>query len=608
MSILEEKIKNLPTNPGVYLMKDKYNNVIYVGKAKNLRKRVSQYFLRKQTILKVQNMVKDVADFDFFVVASEYDALALESNLIKKYQPFYNILLKDGKAFAYIKVNLREDFPKFEVTRKINSKDKFFGPYFAGISANDILDIINYAYPVRKCGQIINDSSKEKKPCLYHDMHLCSAPCAKKIGKEEYREILNSAIKFLKGDIKEIKEILTRKMEVSAKAENFETALILRDKIKMLDRLKDKVVMQLRQDVDLDIFNMCTNGELSAMCVVVIRGGKVQGVQSFDILNFIDKDEAYQQFLVQYYSTHIYNADEMILPSGIEGLDVVKQYIEQKYNRKVTITQPVTNTEKMKLLKIAEQNACLHLEKNVENTKKKINTSIGAVKQLQKELGLSREPKRIECFDISHTYGEYTVASMSVVINGEKAKSHYRKFKIKNVDFIDDFASMKEVLTRRMTELKGDDISFSSMPDLIIIDGGKGQLGVAVDVVQQFGYKNDIISLAERLEEVFVPHQSTSIYLPRGSYSLRLLQLARDEAHRFAITYNRQLRSKGMYKGGLQAIKGVGPTIRKILLSKFKTLENIKNATLDELQSTKGISKSVAENIYNTYHKIEEVE
>ncbi|MBQ7797834.1 MAG: excinuclease ABC subunit UvrC, partial [Clostridia bacterium] len=264
---------------------------------------------------------------------------------------------------------------------------------------------------------------------------------------------------------------------------------------------------------------------------------------------------------------------------------------------------PQTNTDKMKLLKMAEQNACLHLEKNVEITKKKINTSIGAVKQLQKELGLSREPKRIECFDISNTFGEYTVASMSVVINGEKATSHYRKFKIKSVDFIDDFASMREVLTRRMGELKGDDISFSSMPDLIIIDGGKGQLGVALEVMQQFGYKNDIISLAERLEEVFVPHESKSIFLPRGSYSLRLLQLARDEAHRFAITYNRQLRSKGMYKGGLQAIKGVGPTIRKILLSKFRTLENIKNATLEDLQNTKGIPKSVAENIYNSYHK-----
>lgn len=607
MSVLEEKIKNLPTNPGVYLMKDKYNNVIYVGKAKNLRKRVSQYFLRKQTILKVQNMVKDVADFDFFVVATEYDALALESNLIKKYQPFYNILLKDGKAFAYIKVNLHEDFPKFEVTRKINNKDKFFGPYFAGISATDILDIINYAYPVRKCGQVLTTNSKEKKPCLYYDMHLCSAPCARKIDKEEYREIVNSAIKFLKGDIKEVKEILTHKMEVSAKAENFETALILRDKIKMLDRLKDRVIMQLRQDVDLDVFNMCTNGELSAMCVVVIRGGKVQGVQTYDILNYIERDEVYQQFLVQYYSTHIYNVDEIILPPNIDGLDIVKQYIEQKYNRKVIITQPSTNTEKMKLLDMAYQNAKLNMEKNVEKTKKKINTSIGAVKQLQKELGLSREPKRIECYDISNTFGEYTVASMSVIINGEKAPKHYRKFKIKTVQFIDDFASMREVLTRRMNELKGEDISFSSMPDLIVIDGGKGQLSSAVEVLEEASYPNDVISLAKRLEEVFVPYQQKSIMLDKGSYALRLLQLARDEAHRFAITYNRQLRSKGMYKGGLQAIEGVGSTTRKILLSKFKTLENIKNATLQELQKVKGIKKPVAENIYHAFHKIDEV-
>lgn len=603
MELLQEKIKNLPTNPGVYLMKDKYGNVIYVGKAKNLKKRVSQYFLRKQEIPKVQAMVSNVVDFDFFIVASEYDALALESNLIKKYQPFYNILLKDGKAFAYIKVNLREDYPKFEITRKINTKDKFFGPYFAGISAKDILDIINYAYPVRKCGQALTENGKVKKSCLYHEMHLCSAPCAKKISKEEYHNAVNSAIKFLRGDTKEIKQILLNKMEVSAKAENFETALVLREKIKMLDRLKDRVVMQLRQEIDLDVFNMCTNGELSAMCVVVIRGGKVQGVQSYDILNFVEKDEAYQQFLVQYYTTHAYNCDEIILPTDIQGLDTVKQYIEQKHKKKVVITQPSTNTDKMKLLKMAEQNACLHLEKNVENTKKKINTSIGAVKQLQKELGLSREPKRIECYDISNTFGEYTVASMSVLINGEKATQHYRKFKIKTVDFIDDFASMKEVLTRRMKELNSDDISFSSMPDLIVIDGGKGQLSSAMEVIEQFNYKNDIISLAERLEEVFIPHQSNSIFLARGSYSLRLLQLVRDEAHRFAITYNRQLRSKGMYKGGLQAIEGVGPVTRKILLSKFRTLENIKNATLEELENTKGISSTVAQNIYNAYHK-----
>ena len=228
--------------------------------------------------------------------------------------------------------------------------------------------------------------------------------------------------------------------------------------------------------------------------------------------------------------------------------------------------------------------------------------SIGAVHQLQKELGLSRPPKRIECYDISNTFGEYTVASMSVLIDGEKATSHYRKFKIKNVAFIDDFASMKEVLNRRMNELQGDDASFSNTPDLIVIDGGKGQLSSAVEVIRETGFNNDIISLAKRLEEVFVPYQSKSIMLDKGSYSLRLLQLARDEAHRFAITYNRQLRAKGLYKGGLQAIEGVGPISRKVLLSKLKTLENIKNASLEELMSTKGISKTVAQNVYNAYH------
>ncbi len=603
MSLLEEKIKNLPTNPGVYLMKDKYNNVIYVGKAKNLKKRVSQYFLRKQTIVKVQNMVSNVVDFDFFIVASEYDALALESNLIKKYQPFYNILLKDGKAFAYIKVDLSKPFPNFEITRKITNKGKYFGPYFAGVSAKDILDIINYAYPVRKCSSPISANGKPKKPCLYYDMHLCSAPCNQKISEEEYKKIVNSAIKFLRGDIKEIKQILERKMEISAKAENFETALILRDKIKMLERLKDKVITQLRQDIDIDVFNMCTNGDLSAICVVVIRGGKMQGVQTYDILNYVERDEAIQQFLVQYYTSHVYNCDEILLPSDINDLDVVSKYISNKYNAKVNIVQPTTNTDKMKLLNMAYENAKLHMEKNVEKSQKKINESIGAMHQLEKELGLTRPPKRIECYDISNTFGEYTVASMSVLLNGEKAPAHYRKFKIKGVKFIDDFASMKEVLTRRMSELQGDDASFSNTPDLIVIDGGKGQLSSAVEVVRDAGFSNDIISLAKRLEEVFVPHQTKSIMLNKGSYSLRLLQLARDEAHRFAITYNRQLRAKGMYKGGLQAIDGVGGVTRKILLSKFRTIENIKNATLDELLNTKGISKTVAKNIYDAYHK-----
>lgn len=603
MGNIQDKIKNLPNNPGVYLMKDKENNVIYVGKAKNLKKRVSQYFLRKQEILKVRKMVENIVDFDFFVVGSEYDALALENNLIKKYQPYYNILLKDGKAYAYIKVNLKEDYPHFQITRKVNTKDRYFGPYFAGASAQDILSILNYAYPVRKCSQTITENGKVKKPCLYHEMHLCSAPCSNKICKQEYRQILDKAMKFLKGETIEVEKILQEKMLLASQAENFETALNLRDKLKMLERLKSKIVTQIAKDVDIDVFSLGENGEFSAMCVVNIRGGKIQGIQSFDIINCSSNESAYSQFIMQYYMSHPYNVDEIILPEEYEDLNTVIGYVENRYNRKVVVTIPKINSEKMQLLKIAEENARLHLEKNLEVNTKKQNESIGAIKQLQKELCLKREPKRIECYDISNTFGAYTVASMSVLLNGEKAPKHYRKFKIENVDFIDDFASMREVLTRRMNELNGEDYSFSNMPDLIVIDGGKGQLSSACDILYPLGYNNDLISLAKRLEEVFVPSVSESIMLKKGSYSLRILQKVRDEAHRFAITYNRQLRAKGMFKGGLEAIAGVGPSTRRVLLSNFRTIENIKNASLEDLQNCKGVNKTVAKNVYEHFRK-----
>ena len=604
MSVIEDKIKNLPNNPGVYLMKDKYNNVIYVGKAKNLKRRVSQYFLRKQEILKVRKMVENVVDFDFFVVATEFDALALENTLIKKHQPYYNILLKDGKAYAYIKINLKQDFPHFEITRKVNTKDRYFGPYFAGLSAKDILSIINYAYPIRKCSKTFNENSKSSLPCLYYEMHLCSAPCAKKINKEDYRKILDGAIKFLKGDTAEVEQILTKKMQVASLAENFETALELRDKLKMLERLKSRVVTQIAKNVDYDVFCLGENGEFSAMCVMVVRGGKIQGIQSFDIINCSSDIEAYSQFITQYYMSHPYIVDEIILPTKYDELEVVKEFIENKYGKKVLFTAPMIDSEKMKLLNMAQENARLHLEKNLATNIKVQNESIGAVRQLKKDLNLMREPSRIECYDISNTFGTYTVASMSVLINGEKARGHYRKFKIENVDFIDDFASMREVLTRRMNEYKkGEDYSFSNMPDLIVIDGGKGQLSSAVEILNGLDYKNDLISLAKRLEEVFLPNESVSIMLKKGSYSLRLLQLARDEAHRFAITYNRQLRAKGVFKGGLEAIKGVGPSVRRCLLANFRTIENIKNATLEELENCKGVNKTVAKNIYNHFKK-----
>lgn len=601
MDMILDKVKRLPNDAGVYIMKDKDENVIYVGKAKNLKKRVSQYFLRKQDHIKVKNMVSNVVDFDFFVVNDEVEALALENNLIKKYQPYYNILLKDSKTYAYIKINLKEDFPRFEISRKLNKNDKYFGPYMAGVSAKDVLAIMDYAFPLRKCKQQLSVNKKEQKPCLFKDMQMCLAPCAKKVDKQEYLKVVESAIRFLKGDTKEVEEILKTKMEIASQNENYETALLLRDRLKMLEKLKATVITSLGSLVDYDVFNLVTSGEFSAMCVLVVRGGKLQAVQTYDILHYVDEEEAYSQFIMQYYNSKPLIAEEIILPD-IDTSEI-ELFLSTKSKKKIVVTKPKIDSVKYKLLTMAEKNARLHMEKNLDKTTKQINASLGAMKQLQKDLNLKHEPKRIECYDISHTYGTYTVASMVVLLNGEKAKQMYRKFKIETVDFIDDFASMREVLTRRMEKLTSNDVSFSSMPDLIIIDGGKGQLGYAVDVVNKFEYNNDIISLAKREEEVFKPNESKPYILKRGSYSLRLIQLARDEAHRFAITFNRQLRSKGMYKGGLESIKGVGPQIRRNLLGKFRTIENIKNATLEELENTKGVSKKTALEIYNNFPK-----
>ncbi len=600
MDVILDKVKRLPNNAGVYIMKDKDANVIYVGKAKNLKKRVSQYFLRKQEHIKVQNMVKHVADFDYLVVNDEVEALALENTLIKKHKPYYNILLKDSKTYAYIKVNLKEDFPRFEISRRLNKNDRYFGPFMAGVSAKEILSILNYAFPVRKCKLKITENGKSTKPCLFKEMKLCSAPCAHLISKQDYHKVVEQAINFLKGDTKQVEQLLQIKMEQASNVQNYETALILRDRLKMLTKLKSTVITSLNSLKNYDVFSFVTSGEFSAMCVLTIRGGKLQGVQTHDILNFLTEQDAYTQFIMQYYSAHPLLAEEIILPD-IDTHDI-ELFLADKSTKKLVITKPKQGI-KQKLLEMASNNARNHIEKNLERTTKQINASIGAVKQLKTDLNLMREPKRIECYDISHTYGTYTVASMVVLINGEKAPKMYRKFKIKTVDFIDDFASMKETLTRRFKELDSDDISFSSMPDLIVIDGGKGQLSSVKEIVDIFGYKNDLISLAKREEEVFKPNESRSYLLKKGSYSLRLIQLARDEAHRFAITFNRQLRTKGMYRGGLESITGVGPAVRRALLGKFRTIENIKNATLEDLSSTKGVSKQTAQNIYDKFHK-----
>lgn len=601
MEQIKQKIMALPTSSGVYLMKDKDANVIYVGKAKNLKNRVKQYFTRGQKDLKVQNMVSNVADVDFFVVHNEYDALALENNLIKKYMPYYNILLKDSKNFAYIKLVKKDDFPHFEITRRLDKKNRFFGPYFAGLKASDILEVLNYAYPIRKCNLKITENSKSRRHCIFYDIHLCSAPCEHKISKEDYAKIVDDAIRFLQGDTKKIEKILTEKMNLASGAQNYETALNIRNQLAMLKKFNDKTVAQLTHNVDYDIFALATLGTFSAICAMFVRGGKLIGVQTYQLTAFLEQQEAFTQFLISHYMTHPLICDEIIVPDDFNPEDILL-FLKGRFQKNVTITKAQRGI-KNKLLKMCFNNARLDLEKNIEKNTKQQNETTGAIIQLKNDLNLSKIPKRIECYDISTLFGKDTVASMSVLINGSKAIKHYRKFKIRTVDFIDDFASMKEVLGRRFSKLNEDDISFSSMPDLIIIDGGKGQLSSAVEVVRQFNYPNDIISLAKKQEEIFVPGNSQPILLKKGTYSLRIVQLARDEAHRFAITYNKSLRQKSSFSGGLMAIDGVGNVVRRLLLSEFRTIENIKNATLEQLHQIKGLNKTTAQNIFNHFNK-----
>ena len=375
----------------------------------------------------------------------------------------------------------------------------------------------------------------------------------------------------------------------------------------MLSRLKEKVVTQLPTIVNYDIFDIYSNGEQTALCVMVVRGGRMIGVNSFTVKDYsLTKGEFIAEFLSQYYQINAYTCDTVILSCEIDDT-ILCEMVQKKYNKHFKYEFAQKGVKKT-LLNMCVENSKLHLEKNISIEKKEYDQSTGALEILKRELNLDRVPNRIECYDISNTFGTSTVSSMSVLIGGKKAPKHYRKFKINSVDFIDDFESMRETLRRRFSEFDSEDISFSSKPDLIVIDGGKGQLSAALEVKKEFGYDGEIISLAKRLEEVFTPKSERSILLPHGSYALRVLQLARDEAHRTAITFNRLLRDKSEYKGGLVGIKGVGPTTRRILLDKYKTLQNIKQASLTDLESTKGISKTVAKNVYDSFNSPDNVE
>lgn len=595
-NVIKEKLSKLPKQSGVYIMKNSGGSIIYIGKAKVLKNRVTSYFTGTIKDAKTLGLVSNIADFEFIVTLSELDALILENNLIKKHKPHYNILLKDGKAYPYIKITTKDDFPKLEIVRKVKKDgNKYFGPYFAGIRPKELLEIVNYAYPVRTCNLNLNNGRTVGRECLNYFLGLCSAPCTGRISKEDYRKHINDAIEFLKGDTAKVKEILVSKMQNASNMQKFETAIKLRDQLNTLDRLKHKFTTQFTNLINMDIIGYHDNGLQKAVAVLIVRDGKMLGADTINLGQEKAENEAevISSFITQYYSGNIAVPDEVIVGSSLEDEQVIEQFLNDKRGKKVNVINPKRGT-KLALINQANENAKQYLLRSTNNLKIKQQRTMGALGILKNKLKLQKTPYRIECYDISNISGTDKVASMVVFINGEKASKHYRKFRIKTVVGQDDFASMEEVLKRRFSKTEDKDDSFSSIPDLVLIDGGKGQLSSAVKAVSTVGqFNTEFISIAKREEEVFKEGQSIPYILQKTSYGLQLLQRLRDEAHRFAITYHRSLREKRV-TSQLDKIEGIGPKKRVALLKHFKSIKNIKTASVDELTEVSGINEQIA--------------
>ena len=592
MDVIREKLKLLPKNPGVYIMLDKYSNVIYVGKARVLKNRVRQYFHNSPKPEKVMKMVENISDFNYIITNSEIDALALENNLIKKYKPKYNILLKDDKTYPYIKADLKNPYPNFSVTRKLRKDgSRYFGPFMGGIYCKDILDILQLAFNIRLCHTQITD--KPKRECLNKHIYRCTAPCAHLVSKEEYAVQVKKALSFLDGNYKDAEQLLKNKMLNAAEGENFELALDYKNKLEMLSKLEAKRITSLNRYIDADIIAYATNNLYSAVNVLVTRKGIMQGGSSFALDEAHMSDaEALTAFIVQYYTNHDVPS-EIIVEEFCEK-QLIENYFKEKFDRNVDVTIAKQGV-KYKLLQMASKNASDYLEKSVDKIRHRDDMTVNACMRLKEILGLQKYPRRMECYDISNISGVDKVGSMVVFVDGEADRSSYRRFKIKTVEGANDFASLQEVLTRRLLKLGSDEEDKFPKPDLIIIDGGKGQLSAVKSIFDGMNIEGiELISLAKREEEVFTLSSDESIKIPHRDYSLKMLQRIRDEAHRFAITYFRNLHSKNNLSSVLSEIEGIGKIKRIALMKKFSTLDKIMGASTEELAQTEGIGEKLA--------------
>lgn len=599
---IQEHLKQLPAEPGVYLMKDKFDNIIYVGKAKILKNRVRQYFQSsKNHSSKVKSMAKNIDKFEYIITDSELEALILECNLIKKYKPKYNVLLRDDKTYPYIKVTTNEDFPRVLKVRKvIKDKAKYFGPYTNTTAVNDTLDIIKNIYPIRTCNIDIERAIKTNmRPCLNLHIKRCVGPCTGNVTKEEYNKMIEEIILFLSGKEEKLIDILKEKMNKCAMDFNFEEAAIYRDKIKSLEDMMEKQKIDTStSDLNQDVIAMARAHDEACVQVFFVRNGKIVGREHFILEGVMDstRESILGSFVKQFYMEQEYVPKEIIIEDEIEDSFILSEWLSSKKGQKVTIRVPQKG-EKKSLIEMVRKNAIEYLEKFSDMNKRKYEKSIGALEELKQILNLDNIPKRIESFDISNIQGVDSIGSMVVFTNGKKDKKEYRRYKIKTVIGPNDYDSMAEIVERRL--------KYGDFPDLMLLDGGKGQVSAVKKVLNKYNveiplwgmYKDD----KHRTKGLI--SQEKEIELDRTSNLYRFVASIQEEVHNYAISYHRSLRNKSLTKSELDDIQGIGEKRKKALLNHFKDIEAIKKATFEELLEVEGMNKTSSESVYNYFRK-----
>jgi len=601
---IEEELKKLPNSPGVYIMHDKHDGILYVGKAINLHNRVRQYFQTghgHNNSRKIAKMVEQISYFEYIVTASEMEALVLECNLIKEHRPKYNTLMTDDKGYPYIKITVDEDYPRLIYSHSMKrDKSKYFGPFTNGKAVRDMIDLLNKLYQLRTCSKRLPKEMGKDRPCLYYQIGQCKAPCNDHISKEDYRANVDKAISFLNGNYKEVLSVLTLEMKKLAEEMEFEKAAEKRDLIESVKHIVEKQQISKTSSEDRDVIAYATSDNDIVVTVFFVRDGKLLGRDHFHMNGEGSEasGEIITAFVKQYYSGIPYLPKEILVEEELEDKQVIEDYLTERRGSQVRINVPLKG-DKKKLLGLAKDNARLILDQDIERIKRQEKRTIGATKEIAKLLGIE-SARRMEAFDISNISGCLGVASMVVFEDGRPNKKAYRKFRLNTVMGMDDYASMKEVLSRRFTDER-----MEVLPDVIMMDGGKGQVNVAIKVLDSLGLDIPVCGMVKddnhRTRGLY--YNNVEIEFPRGSEAILMITALQDEAHRFAIEYHRQLRSKNQVHSVLDEIPGVGPARRKALVKHFKDLENIKNATLEELEKVEGIPASTARYIYYFFHQ-----